>query len=133
MLHEMFVSLWIGNTKSDKELWDYVRLDYTDDGKEIVSDFIREFDVNSDEFDEDYIESVRYPQQSNLISELLIGCSYENEVISGFVSQFGDKLESMHNSVILLYNYQHIPNNSTISNDCCRFMYIGSVKIVCID
>lgn len=129
MKNEMFVSLWIGNTKSEEELKNYVKFVYTDNGECLSSIFAKEFGVSSDEIDEDYLECAYYTQQSDMISTLLRGCSYEDEVIYEFNTKFGDNLSLMYNSVILIYDYQHKKNNVMIANNRIRFKYIGCVKI----
>ncbi len=128
MKNEKFVSLWVGNTKSEEELKNYVKLVYTDNGECLSSSFAREFRVNLDEIDEDYIECAHYTQQSDMISILLKGCSYEDEVVRKFNAKFGNNLNSMYNSVILIYDYKHIKTTRLFLKRM-RFKYIGFVKI----
>ena len=48
MEREGYVSLWIGNIKSDDELIAYVELEYTDDGDCIPSKFLKDFSMNAE-------------------------------------------------------------------------------------
>ena len=126
MKKEMYVSLWLGNRKSEEDLENYVGFDYSDDVT--ASEFSKDFDVNPDEIDEDFFESAYLPESSGIISILLMGCSYEKEVIGEFERKIGDKLPSAYNSVILVYDYQYtrkIPAHSPKSH----FEFIDYVKI----
>lgn len=49
MEKEGYVSLWIGNIKSDDELMAYVELEYTDDGDCIPSKFLKDFSIDIDD------------------------------------------------------------------------------------
>ena len=75
MEKEGYVSLWIGNIKSDDELMAYVELEYTDDGDCIPSKFLKlnsaillynfDFDekidrVNTSQYTFTFICSVKY-------------------------------------------------------------------------
>lgn len=126
MKNEMFVSLWVGNTESEEELKNYVKLVYSDDGEYLSSIFTKEFGVNPDEIDEDYLECAFYAQQYGELSILLRGCSYEDEVILEFNKKNKDKLNCKYNSVIILYNYKY-KKRIVCSNK--HFKYIGCVKI----
>lgn len=128
MKNEMFVSLWVGNTESEERLKDYVSLVYTDNGEYLSSIFVKEFRINPDEIDEDYLECAYYEQKSNTISTLLRGCSYEDEVANEFKSRFGDDLNCMYNSVIIAYDYRYKKRMILISNKS-NFKYIGCIKI----
>lgn len=128
MKNEMFVSLWMGNTESEENLKDYVSLVYTDNGEYLSSIFVKEFRINPDEIDEDYLECAYYEQKFNTISTLLRGCSYEDEVVNEFKSRFGDNLNYMYNAVVLVYDYQYKKRKMLISNNS-KFKYIGCVKI----
>ena len=52
MEREGYVSLWIGNSKSDEELLEYVELVYTDDGDWLPSQFLQDFNIDINDFDE---------------------------------------------------------------------------------
>ena len=56
MEREGYVSLWIGSAKSDDELWEYAQMIYTEDGDYLPSQFLKDFDIDEDEFDEDFME-----------------------------------------------------------------------------
>ena len=58
MEKEGYVSLWIGNLESDEKLLEYVELVYTDDGEWLPSQFLQDFNIDIDDFNEDCIESV---------------------------------------------------------------------------
>ena len=81
MEKEGYVSLWIGNIKSDDELMAYVELEYTDDGDCIPSKFLKDFSIDIDDIDEDFIERVCHENKVSSISELISGCSYEEIIL----------------------------------------------------
>lgn len=129
MEKEGFVSLWIGCAASDEELYKYVSLDYeADEDEGIMSQFLKNFHIPLDDFDEDYIESVRLEQPMNCISEMLAGFSYEDSVISAFQAITGDTLAEPCNAVILLYNFCYDGNTEIVHTKDGFFRFCGAVE-----
>ena len=105
MEKEGYVSLWIGNIKSDDELMAYVELEYTDDGDCIPSKFLKDFSIDIDDFDEDFIERVCHENKVSSISELISGCSYEEIILPKIEEKMEGQFQDKVNSAILLYNF----------------------------
>lgn len=127
MEKEGYVSLWIGNIKSDDELMDYVELEYTDDGDCEPSAFLKDYNIDIDEFDEDYIERVCHTKKTNSISELISGCSYEDIIVPLIEGKIGKEIPEKVNSAILLYNFDFDCNTDGIDT-VYNFKFVCSVK-----
>ncbi len=125
---ETFVSLWLGNSESEEELENYTEFDYSCDDV-TTSALIQDFDIDADEIDEDSFESVYLPESSGIISVLLRGCSYEEAVVKEFQRKIGDKLHSVYNSVILVYDYQYDRKIPASAGEKNQFQFMGCVKI----
>lgn len=122
-----FVSLWIGNMCSQDLLNEYTELIYTDEGEWLPSSFLTDFNINIDDFDEDFIEKICHENNINTLKELICGCSYEDVVIGKFVNMIGNKLPKETNSAILLYNFSY-DNKQKINNKEIGFRYMGTVQ-----
>lgn len=123
-----FVSLWIGNIDSQDLLDEYAELIYTDEGEWLPSPFLGDFNINMDDFDEDFIEKVCHGNEVMTLSELISGCSYEDVVILKFINMYGDKLPNDINSAVLLYNFGYNGNTKEVQKDELNFKYIGTVS-----
>lgn len=121
------VSLWLGQVTSEEELDDYVEISYSEDGRDISSAFLREFSIDQDDFDEDFFECAFRTNNSCFLSELLNGCSYEEEIIPCFEQKIGGGLNMEYNAVILMYEYDY-PVLSTPENS--KFTFTGTINIV---
>lgn len=120
---EGYVSLWVGNFKSDEDLQRYLFISYTEDGDSIPSPFEIDFQINY--YDEDFMEVNYFDRKINSFLDLLIGCSYDDIVIPNFIKTHGVTLTNNVNSIILLYDFQY----STIEqNDFSDVKYLGNVK-----
>ncbi|SHJ56724.1 Immunity protein 22 [Clostridium amylolyticum] len=128
MEREGYVSLWIGNIKTDDELLEYVELVYTDAGDWLPSQFLKDFNIDIDDFDDDCIERVCLEQNVTSITELISGCSYEDIVIPRY-EKITDGVSIVKcNSGILLYNFQYDGNVKSINNKDYEFKFISSVE-----
>lgn len=128
MEKEGVVSLWIGNMESDSELSEYVDLVYTDDEDELKpSKFLEHFQIDVDDFDEDFIEVIYLQKRVTSITELISGCSYEETITSKFEELF--KLISLKevNVGILLYNFEY---NGCVMNSSNGLKFVGAVKYI---
>jgi hypothetical protein len=128
MEKEGFVSLWIGNIDSQDSLDEYAELIYTDEGEWLPSTFLADFNIDKDDFDEDFIEKICHEKNVKSLNELIAGCSYEDVVIPGFINVFGDDLPKGVNSAILLYNYEYDGNTKKTINGEQSFRYISTVQ-----
>jgi hypothetical protein len=116
MEKEGFVSLFIGNSKSYKDLRNYILNSYTEDGDLLSSEFEKDFNI--DYYNEDFREVEYYDEPSNDLRVLLEGFSYDEEIIPKFIELCGERLNQEANSVILLYDFQYNGNvNEKISLD----------------
>ncbi|SFJ16105.1 immunity 22 family protein [Thermoflavimicrobium dichotomicum] len=122
MEKEGFVSLFIGNSHSYKELQDYISNNYTEDGDALPSEFEKDFNI--DYYDEDFREVKCYNKSSNDLRVLLEGFSYDEEIIPKFIEICGECLNQEANSVILLYNFLY---NGNI-NETNQFRFLGTVQ-----
>lgn len=128
MEKEGVVSLWIGNTKSNKFLNDYMEMKYTEEGEWEPSEFLNDFNIDMDDVEEDFIEKVRYEEVSDDLECLLSGCSYEDVVIPNIKKNVGNiGLENI-NTVILVYNLEYFGDKVTVNNDTYSMEYICTVE-----
>lgn len=128
MEKEGYVSLWIGNIKSDDELMAYVELEYTDDGDCIPSKFLKDFSIDIDDFDEDFIERVCHENKVSSISELISGCSYEEIILPKIEEKMEGQFQDKVNSAILLYNFDFDEKIDRVNTSQYTFTFICSVK-----
>lgn len=124
-LNDYYVSLWVGHSKSDEKLLDYISIDYDDDGDADDSQFMKDFEI--DDFDEDSVERLFLDEKTDSLKKLLSGCSYEDKVIPEFekIFVYGKKF----NSGILLYEYEYNGNITVAENNDCHLEFVGTVKI----
>lgn len=128
MEKEGCVSLWIGNIKSDDDLMKYVELEYSDNGDYNPSDFLKDFNIDMDEFDEDFIERICHKNKVDSIEELISGCSYEEFIIPRIENKIGKRLQEKVNSAILLYNFDFDCNVQCIDTVHYNFKFVCSVE-----
>lgn len=128
MEREGFVSLWIGTTNSEDLLDEYTELIYSDEGEWLPSSFLVDFNIDMDEFDEDYLEKVCYKNGVSTLKKLITGCSYQDVVIPRFINMFGNDLSKKVNLAILLYNFNYEGNIKDINHDKLSFQYIGTIQ-----
>ena len=133
MKHEMHVSLWLGNTLSQTEFEKYVEFRHSEENA--ASAFLKEFGINPDKVDEDYFEYAYLPTATENVAALLMGCSYEREVVMTFRKLLGEKLDTKYNSVILVYDYAHPQDEQKTligSRKNSGFGYAGCVTVHCV-
>lgn len=129
MEKEGFVSLWIGCVASDEELYKYISLDYeADEDEDIMSQFLKDFCIPLDDFDEDYIESVRFNEPKTSLADMLKNFSYEESVIPAFQAIAGDTLAEPCNAVILLYNFCYDGNTEIVRTKDGFLRFCGAVE-----
>lgn len=121
------VSLWVGCSKSDEKLLDYISVDYSEEGSEdyYYSQFMKDFGI--DDVDEDFVERIFLDNETDSIKCLLSGCSYEDKVVPEFEKIFvsGEKF----NSGLLLYDHKYNGNITANEDKYCRLKFVGTVKI----
>ncbi|MBU8582689.1 immunity 22 family protein [Bacillus paralicheniformis] len=131
MERENYVSLWIGSIQTDDKLNEYVELPYDEEeGDFLPSAFLKDFYIDIDDLDEDFIEKVVHDQNKEQLHELIGGCSYDEIILPRFEAIQGKKLPNNINSAILLYNFDYEGKRNEIVNDGYTFKFIGSVSYV---
>lgn len=128
MEKEGYVSLWIGNIRSDEQLAAYVEVGYTEDGDCTPSQFLKDFQINTYDFDEDFIERICNEIETQSIGELILGCSYEEEIIPQYEKLVNGVSLEKFNAGILLYNFQYDGRVDSINGKGYEFKFVGSVK-----
>ncbi|SFC85687.1 Immunity protein 22 [Bacillus sp. 491mf] len=116
------VSIWLGNIKTQHQLGEYVDLTYDEDGESIPSKFLVDFNIDRNEIDEDFIEKEVLEEESDNISVLLEGCSYD-EMILPKIKEYVN-LNKSYNAIVLIYNFEY-QNQVSSSGD---FDYITSIS-----
>ncbi|REK56482.1 immunity 22 family protein [Parageobacillus thermoglucosidasius] len=112
----------MGNSKSYKDLQNYILNSYTEDGDLLPSEFEKDFNI--DYYNEDFREVEFYDEPSNDLRVLLEGFSYDEEIIPKFIELCGERLNQEVNSVILLYNFQYDGH----VNEKNQFRFLGTVQ-----
>ncbi|WP_350300035.1 immunity 22 family protein [Peribacillus frigoritolerans] len=117
------VSIWLGNIKNENSIEEYVDVKYDEDGESVPSKFFMDFNIDMDDTDEDFIEK-EVLENSNDISILLEGCSYEEIIIPKIKKHFN--LTKSYNAVILIYNFEYDNKINSIG----EFDFITSISYV---
>ncbi|WP_242220394.1 immunity 22 family protein [Bacillus cereus group sp. BfR-BA-01380] len=116
------VSIWLGNIKTQNQLEEYVDLTYDEDGESIPSKFFVDFNIDRNEIDEDFIEKEVLEEESDNISVLLEGCSYDEMILPKIRECVN--LNKSYNAIVLIYNFEY-QNLVSSSGD---FDYITSTS-----
>ncbi|MEK4670706.1 immunity 22 family protein [Niallia sp. FSL R7-0271] len=123
-----YVSLWLGNFTEFDELEKYIEVKYDEDGDSIPSTFEREFKIGY--YDRDLIEKDWILDAKDNIKELLMGFSYDDQLIKLFMDV---KLCSNYNTIILIYNYNYIKDGKSINsvnNYVYELNFVGTAEYV---
>lgn len=131
MERENYVSLWIGSIQTVDTLNKYVELRYDEEeGDFLPSPFLRDFEIDIDDLDEDFIEKVAHDHNKEFLYQLIGGCSYEEMILSRFEANQGKQLPKNINAAILLYNFDYEGKRNEIVNKGYTFTFVGSVSYV---
>lgn len=130
MEEQGYVSLWLGKIKNAEDLTKYVELIYRDEGDFLPSRFLEDFDIDIDDFDEDFLEKVLCNGNAENLSDIIKGCSYDNVVIPRFriKEKIGKSFPKDINSAILLYNFHYDGRKKDVINNDYSFKYIDTVQ-----
>ena len=109
-MEQQYVSIWFGKFKNEDEFYKFTEFAFEEDVDEddeydgYKCEFAKEFDIDLNDIDEDFME-VNYSESMTSLSKLLEGCSYYDT----FKERIKDNLlDSMNgNSVVLLYDYEY--------------------------
>ncbi|MBL3641727.1 immunity 22 family protein [Bacillus sp. RHFB] len=124
MVKQGMVSIWLGNIKNENSIEEYVDLKYDEDGESVPSKFFIDFNIDMDETDVDFIEKAVLKENSNNISVMLEGCSYEEIMIPKIIKHFN--LTKSYNAVILIYKLEYYNKINSID----EFDFITSISYV---
>jgi len=114
MKKDNVVSIWFGNLKSERELFEFVQEKYDEDGVFIPSPFMETFGTGK--YDPDFQEVFF---EENLSKEDLLEVSY--------AETFVNKIDNISgNSVILLYDFCYTGQVREASN----FRFVGTFDYV---
>lgn len=125
MAKSILASLWIGTCVDLIALRRYVAHEYTEDGDALPSGLERDFGL--DWIDDDMIEVERLSNETESLSELLKGCSFEDKILPAFVSISGEKLSSPSNAMILVLERKFIAKVRRVRKVDVSLELIGSV------
>ena len=110
MKKDNVVSIWLGHLKSERELFEFVREKYDEDGVFIPSPFMETFGTGK--YDTDFQEVMF---EDDLSKEDLLEASYAETFI--------DKIDTIPgNSVILLYDFCYTGQ----VHEAANFRFIGT-------
>ncbi|MDE6707514.1 MAG: immunity 22 family protein, partial [Oscillospiraceae bacterium] len=76
-----YVSLWVGNIESEEDFSEYMKIIYNDDGDAVSSMFSNDFQINIDDFDEDFIECIFSKNKTQSLIKIIKNCSYEDTIL----------------------------------------------------
>jgi len=123
MQKDGFVSLWIGKASTPDELEEYIGLCYTEDGDLCPSQFMVDFALPR--WDESCREAEFYDNGTRNVREILLGFSYDDQIIPQFEQKIGPVLPKVANAVVLLYNFNHQPVTASASEGLISLDFIG--------
>ncbi|MBM7647499.1 hypothetical protein JOC78_000420 [Bacillus ectoiniformans] len=122
------VSLWLGNFSNYDEVEKYTEIKYDEDGESIPSVFEREFKLGY--YDDDLMEKDWVPDAEDDIKEILVNCSYDDQLIEQFMDV---KLNSKYNTIILIYNYNYDkdgPAVNSVNKNTYQLDFIGVAEYI---
>ena len=96
------MSLWIGNFRTKQSLKEYVEIKFDEVGDRTQSKFMRDFNLDFIDYNQDLLESTLIEDSTTSLTTLLSGSSYETEILSQFVEHYGKNCQK---SMILLLDY----------------------------
>lgn len=126
MQRQGFVSLWIGTTKSEKDLNDFLKITYNEDGDYVRPPFAKGFGIRR--FDDDFREAKYYEKSLNNLDEISTEFSYFNIIMPKFKQIINKDFLQHFNAVIFLYNFEYEGSEKHYSDGINSFNYIGTVE-----
>lgn len=126
MEKEGFVSLWVGNVQSSKELDRLLAVSYSDEGDFIPSIFAKHFEIRR--YDDAVREAEYYEEAGSDLNQLLEGFSYDDEIVPRFSGLVQEGLTDDFNAIVLLYNFNYTEKIFEATIQSSYFRFIGAVK-----
>ncbi|OCA83188.1 hypothetical protein A8F94_18915 [Bacillus sp. FJAT-27225] len=101
MEREGYVSLWVGGFESKRDLDEYLKIEFTEDGDALPSRLGEDFFI--DYYDEDFREAKFFEKPPESLEEALNGFSYDEVIVPAFEGKYKGFL----NTAVLLYNFYY--------------------------
>ncbi|EOP59968.1 immunity 22 family protein [Bacillus nitratireducens] len=120
------MSLWIGNFRTKQSLKEYVEIKFDEVGDRIQSKFMRDFNLDFIDYNQDLLESTLIEDSTTSLTTLLSGSSYETEILSQFVEHYGEELPEIYDSVIRLYDFEYDGDIDEVKFKSGNLIYMGS-------
>lgn len=121
------MSLWIGNFRTKQSLKEYVEIKFDEVGDRTQSKFMRDFNLDFIDYNQDLLESTLIGDSTTSLTTLLSGSSYETEILSQFVEHYGEELPEIYDSVIRLYDFEYDGDIDEVKFKSRNLIYMGSV------
>lgn len=118
---EQVVTLWLGIFKSREDFYNYVYVEYTEEGDSIASQFEQDFELEY--YDRDTVEKDWIENMEADLDVLLEGVSYDDQIIQQF-----NKSEKSYNSIILIYDFEYRGDIHKIDTQNYSVEKIGSAR-----
>ena len=118
---EQVVTLWLGIFKSREDFYNYVYVEYTEEGDSIASQFEQDFELEY--YDRDTVEKDWIENMEADLDVLLEGISYDDQIIQQF-----NKSEKSYNSIILIYDFEYRGDIHKIDTQNYSVEKIGSAR-----
>lgn len=125
-----YVSLWVGNIESEEDFSEYMKIIYNDDGDAVSSMFSNDFQINIDDFDEDFIECIFSKNKTQSLIKIIKNCSYEDTILLEYKKIMRDIFSEKINVAVLLYNFQYNGQIVAINRNHHYFKFIGAVRYI---
>ena len=125
MIKKNRVSLWLGQFNTNEMFDAYADGKYDEDGNYIKSEFQEEFEIV--QYDMDSIEKDWISSQCDSLRDLLLGFSYDDQIISNFSNTCIINSDiHKYNSILLLYNFEYENHNK---RNNVKMDFIGCVDV----
>ncbi|MGG0763461.1 immunity 22 family protein [Bacillus paramycoides] len=121
------MSLWIGNFRTKQSLKEYVEIKLDEVGDRIQSKFMRDFNLDFIDYNQDLLESTLIEDSTTSLTTLLSGSSYETEILSQLVEHYGEEFPEIYDSVIRLYDFEYDGDIDEVKFKSGNLIYMGSV------
>ncbi|WP_242214092.1 immunity 22 family protein [Bacillus cereus group sp. BfR-BA-01383] len=121
------MSLWIGNFRTKQSLKEYVEIKFDEVGDRTQSKFMRDFNLDFIDYNQDLLESTLIGDSTTSLTTLLSGSSYETEILSQFVEHYGEEFPEIYDSVIRLYDFEYDGDIDEVKFKSGNLIYMGSV------
>ncbi|WP_459502382.1 immunity 22 family protein [Bacillus sp. C1] len=121
------MSLWVGNFRTKQSLKEYVEIKFDEVGDRIQSKFMRNFNIDFIDYNQDLLESTLIEDSTTSLTTLLSGSSYEAEILSQFVEHYGEELPENYYSIIILYEFKCDGDIDEVKFKSGNLIYMGSV------